>query len=153
MANNKPFTVQCIVHNLWPYSVQKISSRFSQNFVYSPGPPTWAKRGCSTGQGTFFHLQGSQVGSQKHQNRKLSLSQGTIFGKFGKKVWNSKNILEFQSHSGSPIFQKVSPTQGQFFEPQRSTPVGRQRQYSPRGMFPNFTIQGTFSFINPYSTL
>ena len=31
-------------------------------------------RGCSAGQGTFFNLHESQVGSQKHQNIKISPS-------------------------------------------------------------------------------
>ena len=71
-------------------------------------------RGCSAGQGTFFHLHHqSHVGSQKHQSRKISPWQGTFLGNFfGKirKFWEILGILvpyrvsffaQNESHEGS----------------------------------------------------
>ena len=45
--------------------------------------------------------------TEKHQNRKISPSQGTFFGNFGTKSENVKKIWEFQSHSGSLFWQKT----------------------------------------------
>ena len=69
-------------------------------------------RGCSaaSGQGTFFHLHESLVGSQKHQNRKISPSKGTFFGKFGKKVGNFEKIFEISVPFRVTFFKKMSPT-------------------------------------------
>ena len=73
--------------------------------TYAKGVP-----GCATGQGTFFHLHNSEVGSQNTKIEK-SVLVACLFGKFGEKIENLGDSVPF----------RVT-----FFEPQRHTPsVGK----------------------------
>ena len=64
------------------------------------GEGTRVKKG--TGKSRWvrvFYLHDTQVGSQKHKNRKNGLSVRCLFWE----IWGKVEDLEFQSHSGSPF--------------------------------------------------